>query len=312
MRQPRRSDQGGFTLIELLVVIAIIAILAAILFPVFAQAREKARQATCLSNEKQIGLAFLQYVQDYDESFPFDHWTGPNGNWPQGNWASATYPYMKNGSEWEGVSNDPASMYSNAAGGVYTCPDQLDPNQNTYAVNPYVSPDGAAPWNSPPNTVAAPAITLGEIPRPADLTLIAEVGNNAATWGELKFDGSEGDWTNWCGTIDSGGNSSNPDLAHYDLMTNYLGAPYYANCDIPVADETKFTGNSGPQFNGSAPWEQYSCALFPRYRHQNATDMLFVDGHVQAMHEGSVSWCKNIWPGQQTPLTKKEYGWEPF
>jgi prepilin-type N-terminal cleavage/methylation domain-containing protein len=60
----------GFTLIELLVVIAIIAILAAILFPVFAKAREKARQITCTSNEKQIGLAILQYVQDYDERFP--------------------------------------------------------------------------------------------------------------------------------------------------------------------------------------------------------------------------------------------------
>src|ERR1700753_3722417 len=59
----------GFTLIELLVVIAIIAILAAILFPVFAKAREKARQIACLSNMKQIGLATLQYVQDYDEQF---------------------------------------------------------------------------------------------------------------------------------------------------------------------------------------------------------------------------------------------------
>jgi len=63
-------NRTGFTLIELLVVIAIIAILAAILFPVFAQAREKARQTTCLSNEKQIALAFLQYNQDYDEQFP--------------------------------------------------------------------------------------------------------------------------------------------------------------------------------------------------------------------------------------------------
>ena len=67
--QPR-DRRRGFTLIELLVVIAIIAILAAILFPVFAKAREKARQASCQSNEKQLGLAFLQYVQDNDEKFP--------------------------------------------------------------------------------------------------------------------------------------------------------------------------------------------------------------------------------------------------
>ncbi len=302
----RSSNSDGFTLIELLVVIAIIAILAAILFPVFAQAREKARQATCLSNEKQLGLGFLQYVQDYDESFPFDHWVAPNGVWPQGNWASAIYPYLKNGSEW-GATNQ---MYSNGAGGVYTCPDQLDQNQNTYAVNPYISPDGAAPWTG--NVAAAPAINLANIPRPADLTLIAEVGNNAATWGELKFDGSEGDWTDWAGNIDASGNPSNPNPQHYDLQQNHAGAVDYANCDIPVKQETTITGGNGPQYLGGPPWEQYSCALFPRYRHQNRTDMLFVDGHVKAMGMGSILWSKNIWPGQQTPLTKKEYSWEPF
>src|SRR5580700_7347336 len=67
---PRQGRQKAFTLIELLVVIAIIAILAAILFPVFAQAREKARQTACLSNMKQIILGEIQYEQDYDENVP--------------------------------------------------------------------------------------------------------------------------------------------------------------------------------------------------------------------------------------------------
>ncbi len=67
----------GFTLIELLVVIAIIAILAAILFPVFAKAREKARQASCLSNARQIGLACMQYSEDWDETLPETGWDGP-------------------------------------------------------------------------------------------------------------------------------------------------------------------------------------------------------------------------------------------
>jgi prepilin-type N-terminal cleavage/methylation domain-containing protein len=72
----------GFTLIELLVVIAVIAIIAAILFPVFAQARERARQATCLSNCKQWGMAFMLYVQDYDETYPLgEGYDAVHGGW---------------------------------------------------------------------------------------------------------------------------------------------------------------------------------------------------------------------------------------
>jgi len=84
---------GGFTLIELLVVIAIIAILAAILFPVFARAREKARQASCLSNVKQMSLAVEMYTQDYDETLPFA--IGGTMAQPQG-LMELIAPYMKN------------------------------------------------------------------------------------------------------------------------------------------------------------------------------------------------------------------------
>jgi prepilin-type N-terminal cleavage/methylation domain-containing protein/prepilin-type processing-associated H-X9-DG protein len=88
----------GFTLIELLVVIAIIAILAAILFPVFARAREKARQASCQSNQKQIALAVLMYVQDWDEKFPCTpYWEcGRPNNFPKTRWYVCAYPYIKN------------------------------------------------------------------------------------------------------------------------------------------------------------------------------------------------------------------------
>ncbi len=75
-----KNCKQGFTLIELLVVIAIIAILAAILFPVFAQAREKARMVSCVSNLRQLGLAVVQYAQDYDERFPMGSYNGPR-NW---------------------------------------------------------------------------------------------------------------------------------------------------------------------------------------------------------------------------------------
>jgi prepilin-type N-terminal cleavage/methylation domain-containing protein len=102
-----RKKIGAFTLIELLVVIAIIAILAAILFPVFAQAREKARAISCLSNVKQVSLGVMMYVQDYDETYPlyFYTYSGPakldlpfTPDEPETiiGWNEAIYPYIKN------------------------------------------------------------------------------------------------------------------------------------------------------------------------------------------------------------------------
>jgi len=97
---PKGRGVGGFTLIELLVVIAIIAILAAILFPVFAKAREKARQTSCLSNLKQIGTSVMMYVQDYDEMYPMSYQDVASGAGSAAQipmtWPNRLLPYIKN------------------------------------------------------------------------------------------------------------------------------------------------------------------------------------------------------------------------
>ena len=111
-----RLTPRGFTLIELLVVIAIIAVLAAILFPVFARARENGRRSTCLSNLKQIGLGFMQYTQDYDEAYPLSSFPAHNISW-----TVSAQPYMKsvqlfrcpsdNGTRWSTPAAPPADNY---------------------------------------------------------------------------------------------------------------------------------------------------------------------------------------------------------
>src|SRR5579859_5250723 len=94
---PVRHHRSGFTLIELLVVIAIIAILAAILFPVFSQAREKARATSCLSNCRQLGLAITMYADDHDEAYPCSCMQGMGmGMQNMQSWLDTTQPYIKN------------------------------------------------------------------------------------------------------------------------------------------------------------------------------------------------------------------------
>jgi prepilin-type N-terminal cleavage/methylation domain-containing protein len=109
---------SGFTLIELLVVIAIIAILAAILFPVFAQAREKARQASCISNNKQIALGVMMYAQDYDETLPLGSYIFA-GMTSAVTWQDLVEPYVKVGA---GADPQPGSPANRKVVTFWTCP----------------------------------------------------------------------------------------------------------------------------------------------------------------------------------------------
>lgn len=143
--------KSGFTLIELLVVIAIIAILAAILFPVFARARENARRASCQSNMKQLGLGVLQYSQDYDEKLILEY------NVEQ-LWPGIVQPYLK-------------SIQ------VFDCPSGIEKFNGGY--DPYIG-YGFNFWLN--GTTAYYGLSLATIQRPAETLMIAETGN--ATTGE--------------------------------------------------------------------------------------------------------------------------------
>ncbi len=138
MRLSLSKTRTGFTLIELLVVIAIIAILAAILFPVFAKAREKARQTACLSNEKQIGLAFIQYMSDNDGFVP--NMCGDKCQDAAGNQATGVWMYEAHNGNNPGPNTpgafDPArgSIYPYVkSAAVFLCPDDTISRNVSYA-----------------------------------------------------------------------------------------------------------------------------------------------------------------------------------
>ncbi len=273
MNTQTRSARA-FTLIELLVVIAIIAILAAILFPVFQSVRENARRTTCVSNEKQMGLAMTQYTQDADERFPQGQYIDANN--ARIDWGHAIYPYIKNGSASNVSGTTP--IY-NGKGGVFACPDFPSEQVAEYGAHDYLCPVPDA------NNVNSLATSLAQVLTPSDQVLIVEKGQaNGGVNNQPVFDASEHDWVGYIndGTQDAPIVRANPDTR--DLTADF---------DEPMTS-TPAAQDSNPASPG----------YFPRYRHNGRTNVLFVDGHVKSMAKGSMSgkyWLKYIWVPGVTP-----------
>jgi len=199
MRLPfiRRVTLRAFTLIELLVVIAIIAILAAILFPVFAQAREKARQASCASNLKQVGTAWTMYSQDYDEKIAqannpagWDHCPTMPGRSQFGGWeGNLLKPYIKNSKVFvcpsvpgQTINNYPTCKLEGTPGGT----PGLDYYLESYAYN-YVSMER---WDCA--TSASVGKNLSAIPAPADAMVFWD---STTAWSDCGYMGGCGVWS---------------------------------------------------------------------------------------------------------------------
>lgn len=163
---PLSLRQKAFTLIELLVVIAIIAILAAILFPVFARARENARRSSCQSNLKQIGLGLLQYTQDYDEKLP-NEWYGP-GNDDSGasnatdkyKWMDATFPYVKSEQIYVCPSDSVNNKYILNSRSQANTGASAGTNFGSYYINKYYGPGNGGPTGVSLSSLQAPATTI--------------------------------------------------------------------------------------------------------------------------------------------------------
>lgn len=190
-----KRGRSGFTLIELLVVIAIIAILAAILFPVFAKAREKARQTTCLNNMKQISNAWMMYTQDYDETCPLL----VHHDASQRTWEGELEPYVKS---W----------------GIFNCPS----GNNARGTGPYMASGVTSMigrdtlgWNASVFNYDTFLIKMADLDMPAETAFVCD--SSGVNWIALPpagvagntGTGSSGSW-DWTNTYENPMNNENP------------------------------------------------------------------------------------------------------
>jgi prepilin-type N-terminal cleavage/methylation domain-containing protein/prepilin-type processing-associated H-X9-DG protein len=289
----------AFTLIELLVVIAIIAILAAILFPVFAQAKEAAKKTECLSNVKNLTLGVIMYMNDYDDSSPQAS-AGPSvGDTTPGGplyieWNDAVYPYIKNGGQANPLTN--GGFETAGTSGIFTCPDALVQNQSDqYGIDRDMAPINDYPYGTDytnnGNTPLAPG-TSTQIQSPAQIFMLSEKGMNGTENYSSPFINTFGGnwWGNsnapvWPPTSFVAGTPTHDIVAlggYNSGVAQGGGAGSGGNCDQPQTDAV-----NGEVWGG--------CEELPRYRHNNSSNFSFWDGHARGMVKGQFNWGVNVY-----------------
>ena len=306
MQTPTQKS-AGFTLIELLVVIAIIAILAAILFPVFAQAREKARAISCISNLRQLGTATLMYAQDYDEQLYPHRFNCTSGgsfiNCPQyfdgnGNktseasrftggalqryyWCFLLNPYVKNYQVFACPSNP--SSFTPVSGGMPNCAGQgctgtAYGGQNSYGHNDaWLSPAGNfSDANGSPQSVA-----LAAIPRVASTIMITD----ASYYGVVP------DIANQSGKLNTNNLSGN-EL----VFINAQGGQYKYYWKNIGNSNWSYTGGEGGILKSG---NEAQAVALGKGRHNQNINVQFADGHAKGLNYDKVIGDVCLWTTDQ-------------
>jgi prepilin-type N-terminal cleavage/methylation domain-containing protein len=278
----------AFTLIELLVVIAIIAILAAILFPVFAQAKAAAKKVQSLSNTKNIGLGFKLYEADVDDMLPTLQDQPLGGTWI--GWPQKLYPYIKNGT---GLNGSNGTIFG--ASGIFRAPgDPTKAENGSYQIHQDLARDGQAPWNG----YAKPTVfSETQIEGVADKVYLIEHGINKGYASWLQFTPWEWDWVDWINFNRTTGQAGPGAPNNYVSLQAGVG-----DCDFTY---------SATDFDSFNTWAL--CGMHPRYRYTNATPTVFLDGHAKTFSRSakatSLDWFKYIYVKE---ASQYDASWYPY
>ncbi|MCE5217908.1 DUF1559 domain-containing protein [bacterium] len=305
------SRRHGFTLIELLVVIAIIAILASILFPVFARARAKARQTSCLSNEKQIGLAMLMYSSDYDDTLPSSYYyvNGSNKNNGYVQWSGAVLPYVKN----QQIFVCPEHQVKGWAPTCFTTPPVDPPAGQTSAVAgvndvqaprlSYVANELLIPrkkYASIPQQV----VSLSNVDAPSDVILLAEYTDSLSSLLDSSPTGGDAIKSHRpTNAVSMGG-------AVFDGESYVPGTPVIAL--TPAQCKTAIDAAK----TSSAMGNHHICYINPEM-HNGGSNYVFADGHAkwyslgQTLDPNNFLWGKRAYSCPGSPAIQRADGSGP-